>query len=72
MESIAQEWSWLTREEIMELCRREGMEKGRHESHLEIAERMINRGMSDADISSVTNLTLSEISRLKNGSGLQQ
>lgn len=72
MESIAQEWSWLTREQIMDLCRQEGMEKGRQKEQLEIAERLINRGMSDADISEVTSLTLSEISRLKNGSSSQR
>lgn len=77
MESIAQEWSWLTREQIMELCRLEGMEKGmekgrqegRQEGHLEIAERMMKKGMSNADISEMTDLTLSEISQLKNGNG---
>ena len=71
MKAIAKEWSMLTREQIMESCRQEGLQEGRQEGVTETrqmhAERMINKGMSNSQISEITDLTLDEIRALKNG-----
>ena len=50
----------------------EGVKKGRQEGHQEgmeeVAERLIGKGMLDADIHVITQLSMEEIARLRNGS----
>lgn len=73
METIAKEWSWLTREQIMESRwlegRQEGLAEGLSEGYRKAshknAERLIIKGMSDVEISEVTELALDEIKQLK-------
>ena len=48
--------------------RQEGVKKGRQEGMEEVAERLIGKGMLDADIHVITQLSMEEIARLRNGS----
>ena len=76
---LARAWSWLDDDDLEQMFRqdgiREGMQKGMQEGKQEgsvsatrnIAERMLKMGMSEANISEVTDLTPDEIRHLKNG-----
>ncbi len=76
MQTIAEEWSWLTKDDIMESRWLEGLAEGKSEglaegyakAKQEYAQRLVNKGMSDDEVSEITDLTLDEIRQLKNGS----
>lgn len=46
-------------------ARKEGIEKGRNEAYLAIAKRLLNKGMSNKDISDVTGLSIAKIKSIK-------
>ena len=68
---LARAWSWLDDEALNQMLRQEyvqeGMQKGSVSATRNIAERMLKMGMSEANISEVTDLTPDEIRHLKNG-----
>ena len=72
---LARAWSWLDDEALNQMLRQEyvqegmekGMQKGSASATRNIAERMLKMGMSEANISEVTDLTPDEIRHLKNG-----
>ena len=66
MKRLPKEWSWLTKEEIMDRCRQEGIDQGTEQASRRIAERMIIHGISDQTISESTELPLDEVRELRN------
>ena len=67
MKRLPKEWSWLTKEEIMDRCRREGIDQGAEQASRRIAERLIREGVSDQTVSECTDLPLDEVRELRNG-----
>ncbi len=69
---IAEEWSWVTRHDLREPARLEGLEeglqKGRQETAVEIAGILIAKGMPVQEISAVTGLSSKQIDGLRNDS----
>lgn len=52
-------------QKAIEICMQKGMEQGSHDSALEIAKNLLERGMESDWIASVTGLPLSDIEKLK-------
>ncbi len=83
MQKLAEEWSWLTEDEIRHTCRLEGrdegeeiglkkgLKKGRDEGREEMsrkfAERLIQDGMDDQSVSGYTDLSPDEVRKIRNG-----
>lgn len=71
VQRVAEDWSWLTEDEIRHSCRIEGRDEGREEMREEmsrkIAERLIRDGMDDQTVSGYTDLSPDEVRKIRNG-----
>ena len=55
------------RQEGLQEGLQKGLQKGRQETIEEVAERLISKGMADSDIHVVTQLSMEEVAKLRNG-----